>query len=453
MKRRTRTILIGAGLGAVLFTAGGIEVASRKNPDHAAATNISRSAPAEIAAATNPSGQTLDSLISGLQARLKTTPEDYVSWATLGLAYVQQAKVTVDPTYYPKAGGALAESQKINDTDNYLAYLGLSALASARHDFAGAKKFAEHGLTLNTYSPLLYGALSDAEIQLGDYAAGFAASDKMISLRPDTAALTRASYAAELRGDVAGATTLMQRAFDRAPTASDGTFALFYLGELAFNSGDLDAALTLYNRAHAASPLDPAALDGKAKAEAALGQTETALDHYQQLVDRYPEPSYVLEYGELLQSLGRTKDAQAQFDVFVATQKLFTANGVEPDSAATLFEVAHGDPTRALADAELGIATRPFLVMQDADAWALHVNGRDGEAKQASVRALQTGLRNASFHFHAGMIDLALGDRDGAKQQLTTALQINPYFSPLDAPIARSTLDQLNGVATTEAGP
>ena len=42
----------------------------------------------------------------------------------------------------------------------------------------------------------------------------------------------------------------------------------------------------------------------------------------------------MLEYGELLQSLGRTDEARRQFAVFVATQRLFEANGVEPDAAA-----------------------------------------------------------------------------------------------------------------------
>ena len=40
------------------------------------------------------------------------------------------------PTYYPKADGALAESLALDDDDNFLVYAGLSALASARHDFA-----------------------------------------------------------------------------------------------------------------------------------------------------------------------------------------------------------------------------------------------------------------------------------------------------------------------------
>jgi hypothetical protein len=52
-------------------------------------------------------------------------------------------------------------------------------------------------------------------------------------------------------------------------------------------------------------------------------------------------------------------------------------------------------------------------------------------------------LREALFHFHAGMIMHSLGDMTGAKEQLTLALKINPYFDVLDAQIAIKTLDQI----------
>ncbi len=41
------------------------------------------------------------------------------------------------------------------------------------------------------------------------------------------------------------------------------------------------------------------------------------------------------------------------------------------------------------------------------------------------------------------MIQFALGDLDGARISLTAAMTINPYFSPLDAPVAAATLAQL----------
>ena len=452
MRRRTKLVLIAVPLAVVLFAAGAIGFVRSDSSDDAKTSATSPVIVAdEVARATNPSGQSLDELITGLQTRLETTPGDYVSWATLGLAYVQQAKVTVNSDFYPKADGVLATSIELNDDENFIAYAGLSALASARHDFAAAKSYAERGLAINSYSSILYGALSDAELQLGNYDAAFDAVERMVDLSPDTTSLARASYTWELRGDVEQATTLMQRALDDAPNPSDRAFALFYLGELAFDNGDPAAALEYYNRAQTESPSDPASLSGKAKAEAALGQFETALDHYAQLVARAPEPSYVLEYGELLESLGRATEAQQQYDVFLATQQLFGANGVEPDAVATLFDANHGDPAKALDDAAAGIANRPFLAMYDAYAWALHLNGRNDEALVSIGEALQLSGGNALYRYHAGMIHLALGDTDAARTELAAALSINPSFNPLAAPIAAATLAELGGPPTDTA--
>ena len=434
-----RLVLTGLGVGIALVAASSLGAIQSSGSISASVAPIIAS---NAAGSERLSGASLDQMISGLQVRLENAPKDYVSWATLGLAYVQQAKATANPEFYPRADGAFATSLEINKDDNFLAYAGLSALASARHSFDEAKSFAEQGLKINGYSAILYGALSDAQVQLGSYTEAFDSVQKMIDLSPDTASLARASYAWELRGGIAQATQLMQRALDDAPTPGDKA-PLFYLGELAFNGGDPETALGYYNSAQAQSPMDPAALAGKAKAEAALGQIDTALGHYAELVARAPEASYVVEYGELLESVGRLEDARRQYDVFRATQQLFAANGVQPDASQTLFVANHGDPQEALRDAELGIRHRPFLAMYDAYAWALHVNGRDQEALDAITKAMELGGRNALYHFHAGMIMKSLGDVDGAKAQLSKALEINPFFSPLAAPLAQAALAEL----------
>ena len=445
MQRRTTLLLAGLGLAVVLFTAAtfGFTRGDSGRDDATAATDVIVASGAADGIRT-ARGASLDDLIANLQARLKTTPKDHVAWATLGIAYVQQAKVTVNPDFYPKAEGALQKSLDLGVEDNYLVYAGLSALASARHDFARAKDFAEQGLAINSYNALLYGALSDAEVQLGDYEAAFAAVQKMVDLSPDTASLSRASYTWELRGDIPKATELMQRALADAPTANDRAFANVFLGELAFNAGDPNTTLQYAIDALAASPDDPAALAVRAKAEAALGQYETALDHYAAVVDRAPEPTYLIEYGELLEFLGRDDEAKVQYALFDTVQQLFSANGVEPDAGPTLFIANHGDPKVALTDAETGISTRPFIVMHDAHAWALHRNGRDDEALVAIGKAMQLGTPNALFHFHAGMIRYSLGDLAAARDELATALSINPYFNVLDARVAQQTLDEIN---------
>jgi tetratricopeptide (TPR) repeat protein len=435
MKSRS-LVAIGIGLGALLFTAGAFGMVRSRN----ATTAVVVAAPGAASGIAHISGATLEQTIAGLQDHLKATPKDYVSWSTLGLAYVQQARTTVNSDFYPRADGALQKSLSINTSDNYLAYAGLAALANARHDFVAAKAFAGQGLAINRYSDVLYGAMSDAETQLGEYPAAFADVQRMVDLSPDTSSLSRASYTWELRGDTDQAQRLMHQALDDAPNGSNRAFALFYLGELAFNSGDASGALALYRQALDAAPTDSASLAGKAKAEAALGQPLTAIDDYTTLVQRTPEPSYLIEFGELLDSIGRHDEANQQYAIVETTQKLFEANGVKPDSTQTLFYADHGDPAEALSSAEQGVATRPFLVMYDAYAWALHMNGHDADALVAVDKALQTGVKNALFHFHKGMITLALGDRPGARRELTEAMAINPSFSPLLAPIAIATL-------------
>lgn len=132
-----------------------------------------------------------------------------------------------------------------------------------------------------------------------------------------------------------------------------------------------------------------------------------------------------------------------QWAVFDATQQLFAANGVLPDATATLADAERGRLDEALDDAAQGARSRPFLDMHDAHAWALHLAGRDEEALQAIDLALQLGTRNARFHFHAGMIAVALGDTARADRELSTALSINPHFDPLSVPVARAALAEL----------
>lgn len=446
MNRRSRQIVIALGLAIVLIAVGSLGAArlGGGDPDeielNADAEVI---APEIVSASAGPPAATLDGLVEQLQTRLEAVPQDHLSWSTLGIAYVQQARVTADPSYYPRAEGALNESLDVEPDDNFLAYAGLSSLASGRHEFAKAKEFAEQGLEINDFSSILWGALSDAELQLGNYDAATEAVERMLELSPDTSSLARASYLAELRGDIPLATSLMEQALEGAGTPTDQAFAITILGDLKFNAGEPGPALTLYNQARELAPQDATALYGKARAEAALGQNETALEHYETLVEQSPEPSYLIAYGELLESLGRTEQAQDQYDVVEVVQQLFEANGVESDAAPVLFLADHGAPEQALDEAETAIEKRPFLAMYDAYAWALHVNGRDEDALVAIENALQLGTPNALLYYHSGQIKLGLGDVAGGRADLARALEINPFFDPLDAPVAMSTLADL----------
>lgn len=443
MSSRT-TKLIAALLGAgLLLGAGAIGVARLDDTTPVTAADAPVIEPGLVAASVGPPAADLDGLIIQLQTRLDAVPGDSVAWSTLGLAYVQQARVTADPSYYPRAEAALDQALTVQPDENFLAEAGRSALASARHEFAQAKSHAEAGLAINEFSAVLWGALSDAELQLGNYDAATNAVDRMIRLSPDTASYSRASYLAELRGEVVLARLLMEDALEAAGQPSDQAFALTIIGNLSFDSGAPGDALTFFNQARRLAPADAAALAGKARAEAALGQHLTAVDHYAELVAVAPEPSFLIEYARLLESLGRTDEAAQQYAVVDSVLALFAANGVELDAAPILDLAERGDPTTALLAAERAVAARPFLAIHDAHAWALYANQRYDEALVAIQRAMSMGTLSAGVAFRSGMIKLALGDELGARADLERALEINPFFDPLDAPTAATTLADL----------
>jgi len=429
-------------MAAVFLAAGGLGLLDRRSPSSPTGSGPTAGGPAGVDTASPARGVASGS-VAGLQARLRRVPGDFVAWASLGLAYVDQARVTGDPTSYPKAEGALARSLALDTDNNFVAAAGMAALSSGRHDFAGARQWAERGLAINPSNATLYGALGDAQTQLGHYPEAFAAIQRMIDLAPGTASLSRTSYAWELRGDLGRATAAMQRALDEAGTGADRAFARYYLGELAFNAGDAATALEHHRAGGQADPGFAPLLEGRARAEAALGRADAAVADYAHLVERMPQPGYLLEYGELLQSLNRRVEADEQYRVFRAESALFASNGVKLDVDAVLFEADHGDPAEAVRLAEAAVRTRPFLDMQDAYAWALHVAGRDAEAIEWSVKAQSLGTRNALFSYHAGMIELALGDLGAARRDLDAALALNPHFNPLAAPLARQALDRL----------
>ena len=107
----------------------------------------------------------------------------------------------------------------------------------------------------------------------------------------------------------------------------------------------------------------------------------------------------------------------------------------------------HGDPAGALRHAQAEWGRRHSVLVADALAWALHVNGRDAEALGYASQATALGERNAVFFFHKGMIERSLGKRDEARGDLSDALGINPHFSVLLAPAARAALAGLGGAA------
>jgi tetratricopeptide (TPR) repeat protein len=385
----------------------------------------------------------LDGEIASLQQRLREIPDDWRGFAQLGLAYVAQARVTADPSWYPKAEGVLRRSLRLQPDENVDGALGIGALDLARHDFAAALREGRRASDLNPYSADAYGVIGDALLELGRYDRAFEAFQTMVDTRPDLASYARVAYARELVGDVPGAERAMRMAFDAAGTPSDSAWTAYQLGELAFGSGDVGSARGWYARGLNTDPAYVPNLAGLAKVAWARGDDELAIARFTEVVARYPSAEFVGALADLYRATGKPALADRQEAVVAAMHDLATANGVNVDLELALFDADHGDPEGALAAARAEWARRQSVHVADAYAWALYANGRYRRASTFAERALALGTRSALILFHAGMIRLELGDEVGARRYLSDAVVTNPNFSILHAADAERVLARL----------
>jgi tetratricopeptide (TPR) repeat protein len=397
-----------------------------------------------VARQADPSS-TLDTRIRSAQATLARREQDPQTWAELGSAYVEKARITANPAYYPKAEGALRTSLSQQPDENGAALIGMGALANARHDFAAARDWSELAMAVLPDTASVYGVLTDAYTQLGDTEAATGALQRMLDIEPGVASFTRAAYEFELHGRPADARHALDRALTDAVDPSDIAFCRYRLGELAFDTGDVDTAARHYEAGLRTVPKDPPLLQGRAKVAAARGHTTAALTGYANLVSRLPNPQYLREYALLLTAAGEPELAASQYTLLEQQHQLQQAAGATDDLAAAVVAADRGDAAQALRLAQTEWARRQPVFVADALAWALHLNGRDAEALTYADRAAATGWRDATISYHRGMILAALGRDTEAGAALAEALRVNPHFSPVEARTARDTLADLRG--------
>lgn len=431
-----RKSLIVVGVGLVLAVSGGIGVATTSSP-------TSGPPPGSIARVIPDSGQDLDAAIASLQGTLRRVPNDYASWANLSVAYVEQARVTGNATYYAKADEAAARSFEVEPDDNFPALAAQAAISAARHDFSDALTSADEALAIN---PRDLGALAirvDALNELGQYDEQLKALRKADRLQPSTAIAARYSYAYELRGDLPRALDILRRAA-AVGSRADKAYTLTLAADIERKLGRLPAAARDLAVAQEASPTYLPAMVSSARLQTARGDLDGAVRIWQDVVARQPLPEYLTELGELFEHLGRADEAEAQFSVVRTTITLLDASGVRTDLETALFEADHGSPERALSQARAEWSARKSVHVADALAWALHRNGRDREALPIALQATRLSSAEAKFWIHRGTIEAALGMTDAARTHLRRGLDTDPGLSPWQRDEARATLAEID---------
>jgi tetratricopeptide (TPR) repeat protein len=389
----------------------------------------------------------IDHSIAAWTQNVSTNDRDFLSAANLGLLYEARARLSGDVGDYTRAEEAANRSLAIEHKQ--LDVLALHArLALATHDFTRALREAQSLDRTAPDQPAILAIMADAQLELGDVATAATTYERIQSIAPSPAIGARLARVAFLRGDPEGATRDAEKAqADAVAAGIEGPSLSWYsyvAGTMQLNAGAPEAAASWFDRALEQWPGSFLALAGRARAAAALGDTDAAIAGYRAAVAVAPQPDALTALGDLLALRGDERGAQEQYDTVLAIARLQGSGGLIFNRQLALFDVNHGrDAATALSLAQKELAERKDVYGYDAEAWALLANGRAPEADAAMSKALALGTRDAILLYHAGEIALAVGDNPRARDLLTESLTITGALDPLSATKARASLDGL----------
>jgi tetratricopeptide (TPR) repeat protein len=432
--RRYILVLI---VSVALAVSGGIGIATRSDPgpEGAAAPDVR----------INPGdGRDLTAVIASLQETLERVPDDYVTWATLALAYVEQVRVSGDTALYDKAEDAVDRSLEIEPEDNVPALTATSALHAVKHEFSAALDLADQALAIDPYHPAALALRIDAVTELGRYDDQLAALRTADRRQPGIPVVARYAYAYELRGDIRRAVAVLRRGAASA-TGGDLTHVQTLMADLMRRQGRYADAADLLADVRRQDPDYLPALVSRARLAAAEGRLARAARLWARVVSRADHPEHHVELGETYLALGRTDLAREQFRPLVryATGRDPVSLGRELDIA--LFMADHADPEIGLAAARAEWRSRKGIPAADALAWTLHRAGHSRAALRYALLATRLGTPDAHFWMHRGLIESALGIDGQASRHLAYALRLDAGISAWQRQRAEQVLDRLRG--------
>jgi tetratricopeptide (TPR) repeat protein len=391
--------------------------------------------------------KTTDEMIKFWQDRFNRDPRDFISLTFLGDALIRKARETGDVSEYQRAHATLQKALELHP--NYeVAQAYLSVVEYVQHDFKGALSLASQVYDSHPNAIQALATMGDAQLELGRYAEAKITYEELNKKNPSAAVYSRLSRLAWLYGKPTDALNLMQQAItdsdEMGLSGENSAWYHFQMGELYFNTGQLEKADAQYSLALKSFDNYYLALAGRGKVRAAQGDYAAAITFYEQAVRIIPQPDLIAALGDLYTLTGDRVKAKQEYETVEFIGKLEAINQVIYNRQLALFYANHNlHVEKSLAMSQKELENRKDIYAYDTYAWTLYKNKHYTEAVEMMNSAMQLGTRDAMLYYHAGMINHALGKNHQAEQLLSQALAINPHFDLMQAPIARLTLIDL----------
>lgn len=385
-----------------------------------------------------------DQRIARAQQLIERTPGQADGYNQLAAAYLQKARETPDFSFNARANEAINQSLAI-ESDNYDALKLRAKLELTYHRFAEALQTARRAQNFRNDDHDVWGQITDALVELGEYKGAVEAAQRMVDLRPDSSAYARVSYLRSLHGDTEGAIEAMNAAAQSAnPNDPEGVaWCHVQLGNELLNAGRLEAAERQFDEALQIFPEHRLASEGKGRAKIASGKLQEAIAIYEREQAKSPSADAAAVLGDLYTRFGKNDLAKSQYEQF----EILERENAELERSwrhMINFWLDHDrNPAESLTLAKREYEARKDIFTCDTLAWAFFKNGKVQEAGRLIGEALRTGTKDARINYHAGAIYKSLNLRAKALEHLRLGAAMNSAFNPAQAESAKKLLAEL----------
>jgi len=337
---------------------------------------------------------------------LRKNEKDHKAAIQMVSVFIMEARVTGEHGhYYPAAlkilDGVLADQPTDTNVEFQAKSLKASVLLS-QHEFKEALQVAKEAAELYSYNAQIYGVLTDAYVELGDYTNAVKMADKMMSIRPDLRSYSRVSYLREIHGDTEGAIEAMKLAVAAGyPSYEETAWTRLTLGELYEQYGSLPEAEAQYQQILTERPNYPFAIAALAGIAEKNGNTKKAEALLKKACAIIPEVGFYEQLAALYLTTNRTEEAEKLNKEVVGMLEDDVIHGHNMNLEYARFYMDNeGDLDKALAYAKTEYNKRPNNIDVNTLLALIHYRASDMEqAKKHYQTATRTGSKDPDLTF------------------------------------------------------